>query len=121
MAMRVLVVDDEADVRMTLARVLTRRGYACETVSGAKEALAKYSEQPFDVVLTDLGMPGVNGWELAEQLKIVAPEVRILLITGWPIQISPEQLRERGIETIISKPVDLKELLSALSQSSNDE
>jgi CheY-like chemotaxis protein len=118
--MRVLVVDDEADVCKTIALMLTRLGYTCETAASGAEALRKYAEQSFDVVLTDLGMPGMNGLELAEKIQAIKPGARIIIITGWPLQLSPEQRRQCGIEAVLNKPITAKELLSAINPESSD-
>jgi CheY-like chemotaxis protein len=116
--MKILVVDDEADVCKTIALMLDRLGYACETAASGLEAIQKHAEQSFDVILTDLGMPGMNGLELAQQIKATAPGVRIILITGWPLQLNDEQLRQHGVECVINKPVRLKELLAVLTTGS---
>jgi CheY-like chemotaxis protein len=115
--MRILIIDDEADVCKTITLMLTQLGHTSETAASATEALGKQAEQPFDMVLTDLGMPGVNGLELAQQIRAVAPTMRIVLFTGWSLQLNSEQLNQCGIERVISKPVKLKELLSALAPS----
>ncbi|MBI3948951.1 MAG: response regulator [Acidobacteria bacterium] len=112
--MRILVVDDEENVCKTIALMLTRMGHTCETASGGEEALKMVGEASFNAVLTDLGMPGMNGLEVAERIKRIAPEVRIILVTGWPIQLSLEQLNQCGIERVVDKPIKLKDLLSAL-------
>ncbi len=112
--MRILIVDDELHILKTLTTMLTRVGHTCRTASGPAEALRTLAEQPVDLILTDLGMPGMDGLELAERIKATTPEVRIILITGWPIQRSPEALRRSGIERVITKPISRTEILSAI-------
>jgi len=113
--MRILVVDDEPDVCATIALMLARLGYTCDTAASGLEALHKQAEHPADVILTDLGMPGMNGLELAQRIKATTPSIRIIVITGWPLQLSDEQLRQHGVECVINKPVRLKELLAVLT------
>jgi CheY-like chemotaxis protein len=113
--MKILVVDDEVDVGKTIALMLTRLGHACETASGGEEALQKCREQSFDLVLTDLGMPGINGLELAERIREITSDIRIILITGWSVSVSPDQLSACGIERVLDKPARLQELVAALA------
>lgn len=113
--MNILIVDDEEDVCRTLSLILTRHGYTCQTAANGAEALKKCSEQTFDVVLTDRGMPGMNGLELAEQIKAQMPQTRIILITGWPGPLTADEQMRSGIEGILTKPISKTDLLNALT------
>lgn len=116
--MNILVVDDEVEVCETITLMLDRLGYTCEMAASGPEAIQKHAESSFDVILTDLGMPGMNGLELAQRIKAATPDVRVILITGWPLQLSDEQLHQRGVECVINKPVRLKDLLAVLTAGS---
>ena len=83
--MRILVVDDEADLVDALARGLRRDGYAVDTATDGEEALAKASWTPYDLVCLDLTMPGIDGLEVCERLRADPPEgvaPRVLMLTA---------------------------------------
>lgn len=115
--MSILIVDDEVEVGNTIKLMLNRLGYASQAVSSGREALSQFAQSTFDLVLTDLGMPGMSGLELAQRLKLTAPDVRIVLITGWPVEFSPQQLNDHGIESVVRKPVELEDLRSLVVES----
>jgi len=81
-AARILVVDDEAAIRLTMNMLLRRSGYAVTTAESGEQALALITEQPFDLLLLDLKMPGVTGLEVAERAKDIQPAAAILFLTG---------------------------------------
>lgn len=113
--MNILIVDDEEDVCRTLSLILIRHGYTCQTATNGAEALKRCSEETFDVVLTDRGMPGMNGLELAEHIKANSPQTRIILITGWPGPLTDDERARTGIETVLTKPISKTELLNVLT------
>ena len=82
-AARVLVVDDEAAVRFTLATVLRRQGYAVTTAADGVEALALLCQHPFELLLVDLKLPGgMSGLEIAQRARADQPDLAILILTG---------------------------------------
>jgi CheY-like chemotaxis protein len=86
----VLVVDDDAHVRKTIERVLTRAGYRVSTAAGTEEALAQHARTKPDLLLTDIAMPGHGGLELATRLTGAQPGLPVLLMTGY----APRQLQD---------------------------
>src|SRR5438046_1665659 len=97
---RVLVVDDEPKVLATLAELLQSTGHTVIPAPSGAAALAAYAPGHFDAVLTNLGMAGMNGWEFAERLRAMDPNVAILFITGWGLrerdQDRPHPIKGRG-------------------------
>ena len=113
---RVLVVDDEPDFRNALAYSLKRLGYQCVTASGGKEAFGLICERAFDVVISDIQMPGGNGVELLDRTRELSPEMPvILLITGFS-DLSTEEAHNKGAEALFSKPFDRKVLTDAIQR-----
>jgi signal transduction histidine kinase len=113
-ALRVLVVDDEPEVRSAVADLLGSAGYTTFEAAGGREALAWLDGgQSVDLVLTDLGMPGMTGTDLARSVRGQWPGLRIGLMTGW------DETEARGGETspmvdfVIAKPFQLSALISA--------
>ena len=85
-AARVLLVDDEPKVRDTLAELLASTGHAVTPVAGGHAALTEFAPGRFDAVISNLGMAGMNGWELAERLRAADDSVAILFVTGWGLR-----------------------------------
>jgi CheY-like chemotaxis protein len=77
----------------------------------------KYLEEgQFDMVLTDLGMPVMNGWEVAKWVKRKTPQIPVGLITGWGVNLEEEKIKESGVDLIIGKPFQVNEILEAVKQ-----
>jgi signal transduction histidine kinase/CheY-like chemotaxis protein len=115
-ALRCLVVDDEAPVRAVLADVVESAGHRAVAVEGGAEAIARFRAERFDVVLTDLAMPRVSGWQVARAVKQIAPSVPVILVTGFGVELSPEERRVHGVDRVLVKPLQIQEILDALAE-----
>jgi CheY-like chemotaxis protein len=113
---RILVIDDEENVRQVLAESLMAQGHAVAAYADARAGVAGFHEEPFDVVFTDLGMPGLSGWEVARIVKLRRPETSVVLVTGWSDQIDPVEAQWRGVDFVVAKPFEVQEIRSVLSQ-----
>jgi PAS domain S-box-containing protein len=101
----VLVVDDEENIREILAEMLLTHDHEVITAADGAEALHKLKEHPaIDLVFTDLGLPGMSGFELAHAMKELRPDLLIALVTGWGATLDPEKARAQGVDMVISKP-----------------
>ena len=90
---------------------LTQQGHQVEVARSGEEALEKLQQRPVDLVISDLGMgAGMNGWELAEQVRSRYPGVRFALATGWGAQIDPEEAKALGICAVLPKPYRLADM-----------
>jgi PAS domain S-box-containing protein len=101
---RVLVIDDEREVGDVLRDVLTRDGHTVKVCGDADSGLAQFAAEPFDLVITDLGMPGVSGWEVARQVKLLRPGTRVAMVTGWGDRIDSAEAESRGVDFVVAKP-----------------
>jgi two-component system response regulator PilR (NtrC family) len=107
---RILIVDDEGDIRLTLATFLKEEGYQCQTAKDGESALDHVREGGIDVVLTDVSMPGMGGIELMRQVHQWSPETMVLLMTAYAsVETAIEALRS-GAADYFLKPLDLDEL-----------
>jgi CheY-like chemotaxis protein len=114
--LRILMVDDEPLMTKAVARMLKPSGHLVTVAGSGEEALQKLAEQTFDVVLSDVGMgTGMNGWDLAQEVRGRWPGLRFLLATGWGASLDPGEARTRGVESVLSKPYQLADLLHALA------
>jgi CheY-like chemotaxis protein len=102
---KVLVVDDDAVVGKSFNRVLSKKGYVVTSVQNAHEALKQVREQSFDVVFTDIKMPGMDGVELAEQLKARQPWTPVVIITGYGSTENETRARAAGVSDFMRKPL----------------
>lgn len=107
---RVLVVDDEASVRTVIADILRGFGAKVDVAEDGRGALVLFSTHRHDVVVTDLGMLPVNGWELASAVRRKDPHTAIVLVTGWGAGIDPREARDRDVDYLLSKPFELADL-----------
>ena len=102
----VLLVEDDADNRDLMAEVLDEAGYAVVAAATGAEGLRLLAEQPIDLVLTDVGMPGVGGLEVARAAKRIAPTVPVVVVTGYSDRDDITDARGREIDAVLVKPVD---------------
>ena len=103
----ILVVDDDDVIRETLHELLSA-DYSCQTADTAEEALAKLQAQRFDVVLTDISMPGLNGTELLQRVVENYPGTPVVIISGHSDQEQAERLLSRGAFDYLLKPFRLE-------------
>jgi len=100
----ILIVDDEAVIREGMRRILAGAGYHVETSSSGRTAIEKIQEQDFDVVITDLKMPGMDGIEVLKTIKILQPEVPVIIITGYSTVDTAVEAMKNGAFDYIAKP-----------------
>jgi GAF domain-containing protein/anti-sigma regulatory factor (Ser/Thr protein kinase) len=116
---RILVIDDEPEVRDTLADILEAEGHQVVAASSGAEGLARLGEAGFDLLMTDLAMPAMSGWQVAEAVQARVPGLPVVLVTGWGVEVPADQLRKGGVARVLTKPFRLdgvRELLAALLQ-----
>jgi PAS domain S-box-containing protein len=113
---RVLVVEDEVAIGRMFRRLLGRLGYDAEVFENGHDALESFRADParFDLVITDLTMPGMTGDELAVQILRLRPELPVVLATGYGPSLSNERARQLGIVAVLRKPLTAAELIEAL-------
>lgn len=113
---RILVVDDEEIVRYSLVNVLNTRGYEVEGVASAEEALTRLYTKDYNLVLTDLLMEGMDGLELLENVKVIAPRTMVIVITGYGSIKTAVQALRLGVYDYLLKPCDEEELFIRINR-----
>jgi signal transduction histidine kinase/CheY-like chemotaxis protein len=115
---RILVVDDEPAVLSVLVELLEALGHVVTPAQGGPEGLERLRDTPPDappeVVFTDLGMPGVTGWEIAREAKRLLPDGFVVLVTGWGVQLDAESARTNGVDFLLGKPFTVEDIEGAL-------
>ena len=114
-SLTILVVDDEPALADLLTRMLHLDGHTVVGVHAAAVALERLSTETFDLVISDLGMPSMDGWELARQVRSRYPNTPVILASGWGSQITPEEAQEHGIRAVVAKPYRRRDLQQALA------
>lgn len=113
--LRILVCDDEAPVRETLAEMLLAVNHQVELAGSGQEAVEKLRQSEFDFVFTDLAMPEMDGWETARLIRKGWPNVRIILVTGYGPTTIPPSGEEDLVDAIIGKPFDFTQVGATLN------
>lgn len=108
--LRILVVDDDREIREVLRDMLTIDGHFLTTCADGFEALKSLTDGEYDLMITDLGMPGMSGLELARSAHDDHPSMGIAMITGWGTQLSPEEIAASGIRVVLAKPFHLNDI-----------
>jgi CheY-like chemotaxis protein len=116
----ILVVDDmEATLNM-LKTGLRRSGHTVLTALSGREALTVFNENHIDFVICDLGMPGMNGWQVAQHLKSIChersvPKTPLIILTGWEDQVDEtEKISQSGVDAVVQKPVEISALIRVI-------
>jgi signal transduction histidine kinase/CheY-like chemotaxis protein len=113
---RFLIIDDEAPIRELLAEMLIQQGHIVFTASGGKEGLEILKNQVPDLVITDLGMPEVSGWDVAAIVKAVNSSISVVLMTGWGITLDKEIARKKGVDVVVGKPFQIADIQKVLNE-----
>ena len=118
---RILVIDDEAVIARMCHQMLTNYGYQVTLQISSREALSLFKNHPeeFDLVLTDMTMPDMNGDKLAAEMKKIRPDIPVILCSGYSKNISEERISEIGINAYIRKPFVKNELLKTIRKMLN--
>lgn len=102
---KILVVDDDPVVRKSFDRVLSGKGYAVITAESGEEALRKLNEEKYDLVYTDIRMPGISGLEVAEEVKARKPWTPVVIITGYGTDAAEARAKAAGVTSFVHKPL----------------
>lgn len=116
MAVRTLVVDDEATILESLSRIVTHAGYECLVARDGQEALGMLEVHPVDVVISDMRMPSMDGMQLLEQIRARYKEVDVIMMTGFDSRDIFSRVIEAGAADFIAKPFHQDELLAKLKR-----
>lgn len=119
-SLKLLVIDDEPSVRETLALMLRKDGHVVATAADGEEGIelfqaAQLQGNPFNAVITDLGMPKLDGFSVARKIRALAPEIPVILLSGWGFRIRAEEMRD-VIDAVLIKPTTYQQIRRTLSQ-----
>src|SRR5262245_58611305 len=112
---RVLVIDDDPGVRQVLSYLLTEFRFECQTADDGASGLSRFDEGGWDLVVTDLAMPKMNGWQVIESIRQRTARMPIVLVTAY---MAPEPVRRGGEQGIpvVAKPFSIATLQAAIAE-----
>ena len=113
---RVLIIEDEPEVQAVLADMLREAGYIVIVAKDGNNGLERCEQESMDIVLSDISMPGLSGWDVATQLRTRFPTIPIGFVTGWGDQLDPERLTRTGVSFVIAKPFQTLDVLRHVAQ-----
>src|SRR5579884_3132157 len=113
---RILVVDDEENLNWSLVHSLRKDGYAAQGTASGQEALRLLAEAPYDCVISDVMMPGMDGFELLQWIRAHRPATRVLMMTAFGSPTTRQEAINAGVVAYLEKPFDLRSLKRELSR-----
>ncbi len=112
----ILIIDDEPTIRDVIAKFLAFRGHRVVVANSGSEGIARFKENAFDLVVTDLGMPGMSGWEVAREIKKIKPKALVVLMTGWSADLDSRKVKESGVDRVVHKPFEVDDVLDLVGE-----
>jgi PAS domain S-box-containing protein len=113
---RVLVIDDEDVIREFMQEMLAAADFEADVAATGPEGIELFERNTYHLVFSDLGLPGMSGWEVARILKQKKPDVPLILLSGWGIQLDDVRVKQSGVDLVLSKPCQIKEILGAVDE-----
>lgn len=113
-AARILIVDDDENIRKVLTTILEDEGYSVESVDTAKKAIERTRRKSYNLALIDIRLPDMEGIELLTRMKDTTPKMRKVIITGYPTLQNAIEAVNRGAEVYILKPFDMEKVLKTI-------
>jgi DNA-binding NtrC family response regulator len=111
---RILVVDDEESIRITIAAILEQKGFVVDTAQNGKEAIEKSSENFYNAALIDYRLPDMEGTELLGLLKETTPKMVKIMVTGYPTLQNAVQAVNKRADAFLMKPVSVEVLINTI-------
>ncbi len=112
----ILVVDDEENAREGLSKILSKEGYRVETAANGKEAIDTLRRQRYDLIITDMRMPLMDGFEVLREIKKMDENIGVIMITAYGEVESYLEAMNMGVFEYINKPVRVNELKRVISK-----
>lgn len=112
----VLVIDDEETIRELFTNIMVRFNHNVDTAADGMTGIETFQAGDYDIVFTDLGMPGISGWEVAQRIKAIDPSVAVIMITGWGVELDENELKERKVDSVIAKPFRIDQIREVVSK-----
>ncbi|MHB2147547.1 response regulator [Calditrichota bacterium LG25] len=111
MVKRILIVDDEETITFSLYQsfILSKEPFEVVTAESGEEALEKFLEKPFHLVITDIFLPGISGFDLIREIKKTHAQTKFIVITAYGSDDKKEEARKEGAQLYVEKPYDIRD------------
>jgi DNA-binding NtrC family response regulator len=113
---RILIVDDDENIRKVLMAILEDKGYQMEAVGSAREAIKKTDKKFYNLALIDIRLPDMEGIELLMKMRDTTPRMRKIIITGYPTLQNAVDAVNKGADAYVTKPFDVERVLNTISE-----
>lgn len=112
----ILLIDDEPMVRDIIQKFLTFRGHRVAVADSGSAGIAAFKKEGFDLVVTDLGMPGMTGWDVAREIKRMNPKTLVVMMTGWSADLDSQKVKGSGVDRVVQKPFNVDDVLTLVGE-----
>ncbi|MFH1337009.1 MAG: GAF domain-containing protein [Candidatus Zixiibacteriota bacterium] len=112
----ILVIEDEKNIREVLEEILSSAGHTVTQAENGEEGIQLFKTRKIDLVITDLGMPGMSGWEVADKIKDLNPHTPVILSTGWGVKTDQYAPKKENVDLVINKPFNMQQILSNIGE-----
>lgn len=113
---KILIIDDDKSIRMTLAAILEEEGYVVDTAENAKEAIEKTNNEVYNLALFDIRLPDMEGTKLIASMKDTTPKMVKIIVTGYPSLQNAAEAVNNGADAYVFKPVHAEKLLKIIKE-----
>ncbi|MFC1744644.1 response regulator, partial [Candidatus Riflebacteria bacterium] len=114
---RVLWVDDDKIIQKVARTMIKKLGHQGDTAGSGQEALEFLDKNEYDLVITDIGMPGMSGWQLADKIKDkFEGKMKVAVVTGWGSQVNEEEKNKHGVGYVLGKPVGMEQIKDLIGE-----
>jgi len=113
---RILVIDDDKYIREVVSEILVSVGHTVDVAVDGIEGMALFNKHSYDLVFTDLGMPGISGWEVASRIKASDASIPVIVMTGWGAQVEEAKVRGTGVQRVLAKPMQMRQVVSVTEE-----
>ena len=107
----VLVIDDDPLIRETMADLLALDGHEATLAADGEEGISLFESGEYDIVFTDLAMPGMSGWDVAAAIKAKRRHIPVVMVTGWGVTLEQKDVESAGVDAVVPKPFGVKTVL----------
>jgi len=111
---KILIIDDEVEIGRILGSIFSHQGNHAEVYNNSRAGIEAFGKDNYDVVITDLGMPDMSGWEVAAIIRRMRPQVLIGMVTGW--DISDMEAKQKGVDFVITKPFQVERIADTVAK-----
>ncbi len=109
----ILIIDDESNIGLIMSEILSRHGHQVCVFDSGKAAIEAFKEGGYKLLITDLGLPGISGWDVINIVRQIEPDVVTGVMTGW--DVSEEEAKQKGVDFLINKPFDANQLVQVVA------